>query len=48
MRDLEEILKELNEAEKEYAKKCEEYGISEKAKRKKEEDKTDSNDEKKD
>lgn len=38
MRDLEEILAELNAAEKEYARKCREYGIEEKGKRKKEED----------
>ena len=35
MRDLEEILAELNAAEKEYAKKCQEYGIEEKVRRKK-------------
>ena len=38
MRDLEEILAELNAAEKEYAKKCEEYGIEEKGKRKRDSD----------
>ena len=38
MRDLEEILAELNAAEKEYAKKCKEYGIEEKGKKKKAED----------
>ncbi len=38
MRSLEEILKELNEAEKEYARKCKEYGIEEKGKKKKNED----------
>ena len=27
MKDLEEVLKELKAAEKEYAKKCKEYGI---------------------
>lgn len=27
MRTLDEVLKELNDAEKEYQKKCEEYGI---------------------
>ena len=37
MRSLEEILVELNAAEKEYAHKCREYGIEEKGKRKKEE-----------
>ena len=37
MRSLEEILVELNAAEKEYAQKCREYGIEEKGKRKKEE-----------
>jgi len=35
MRSLEEILKELNDAEKEYAEKCKEYGIEEKTKKKK-------------
>lgn len=35
MRDLEEILAELNAAEKEYAQKCKEYGIEEKGKKKK-------------
>ena len=35
MKDLEEILAELNAAEKEYAQKCKEYGIEEKGKRKK-------------
>lgn len=34
MRDLEEILKELNAAEKEYAEKCKEYGIEESVKKK--------------
>ena len=40
MRDLEEILKELNAAEKEYAEKCKIYGIEESSgrKQKKEED----------
>lgn len=37
MKSLEEILQELNAAEKEYAQKCKEYGIEEKGKRKKEE-----------
>ena len=35
MRSLEEILAELNAAEKEYARKCREYGIEEKGSRKK-------------
>ena len=35
MRDLEEILAELNAAEKEYAQKCKEYGIEEKTRKKK-------------
>ena len=39
MRDLEEILAELNAAEKEYARKCQEYGIEEKGKRKNNENK---------
>ena len=34
MRSLEEVLKELNEAEKEFKKKCEKYGIEETKKRK--------------
>ncbi len=34
MRELKEILAELNAAEKEYARKCKEYGIEEKGKRK--------------
>ena len=37
MRTLEEILAELNAAEKEYAEKCQKYGIEEKTKKKKEE-----------
>ena len=37
MRSLEEILVELNAAEKEYAEKCKEYGIEEKGRKKKEE-----------
>lgn len=37
MKSLEEILQELNAAEKEYAAKCKEYGIEEKGKKKKEE-----------
>ena len=35
MRSLEEVLAELNAAEKEYAKKCREYGIEEKGKNQK-------------
>ncbi|MBQ0036811.1 MAG: hypothetical protein KBT35_07845 [Firmicutes bacterium] len=35
MKSLEEILAELNAAEKEYAQKCKEYGIEEKTKKKK-------------
>ena len=44
MRDLEEILKELNAAEKEYAEKCKRYGIEENSgrKRKKEDGEPDS------
>ena len=38
MRDLEEILKELKNAEKEYAEKCKKYGIEEKKSKKKEEE----------
>lgn len=37
MRSLEEILVELNAAEKEYAEKCKEYGIEEKSRKKKDE-----------
>ncbi len=40
MRSLEEILNELNAAEKEYARKCAEYGIEEKGKKKKADDKS--------
>ena len=36
MRSLEEILAELDAAEKEYADKCEKYGIEEKTRKKKE------------
>ena len=36
-RTLEEILAELNSAEKEYAEKCKKYGIEEKHRKKKEE-----------
>ncbi|MBQ6333510.1 MAG: hypothetical protein IJI46_00340 [Erysipelotrichaceae bacterium] len=35
MRSLEEILAELNAAEKEYAQKCARYGIEENGKKKK-------------
>ena len=35
MRSLEEILEELNAAEKEYSEKCKEYGIEETSKRRK-------------
>ena len=35
MRDLEDVLKELKAAEKEYAKKCKQYGITESGKDKK-------------
>lgn len=34
MRDLEEVLQELKNAEKEYAKKCKMYGIEETGKKK--------------
>lgn len=47
MRSLEEVLAELKAAEKEYAEKCQKYGIDDKHKKKKDvqlED--DSNDEK--
>lgn len=37
MRSLEEILAELDAAEKEYTQKCEEYGIEEKGRKKKDE-----------
>ena len=37
MRSLEEILAELDAAEKEYSRKCEEYGIEEKGRKKKDE-----------
>ena len=36
MRSLEEILADLDAAEKEYAEKCEKYGIEEKTRKKKE------------
>lgn len=45
MRDLEEILAELNAAEKEYARKCMEYGIEEKSRRKKEDNSMENNEE---
>lgn len=35
MKSLDEIMAELNAAEKEYAQKCKEYGIEEKTKKKK-------------
>ncbi len=35
MRSLEEILAELNAAEKEYTQKCEQYGIEEKVRKRK-------------
>jgi len=34
MRSLEDVLKDLNDAEKEYKNKCDKYGIEEKGKRK--------------
>ena len=34
MRSLEEVLKDLNEAEKEFKSKCEKYGIEETTKKK--------------
>ncbi len=34
MRSLEDVLKDLHDAEKEYKEKCEKYGIEEKQKRK--------------
>ena len=37
MRSLEEVLKELKEAEKEYSDKCLKYGIKETTRKKKEE-----------
>ena len=37
MRSLEEILAELDAAEKEYSRKCEEYGIEEKGRKKRDE-----------
>lgn len=47
MRSLDEVLKDLSDAEKEYKEKCEKYGIEEKRKRKvKEEENTVENAEK--
>ena len=43
MRDLEDILKELKSAEKEYAEKCKKYGIEEKKSKKKDENVADEN-----
>lgn len=41
MKRLDELLKQLEEAEKEYSEKCQKYGIEETSKRKKKEgDKT--------
>ncbi len=37
MRSLEEVLAELNAAEKEYARKCAQYGIEESGRKKKSE-----------
>ena len=45
MRSLEEILEELNAAEKEYQAKCREYGIEEKTRKKKIENSEESNEE---
>ncbi|MBR5755235.1 MAG: hypothetical protein IKX97_05400 [Erysipelotrichaceae bacterium] len=45
MRSLEEILAELNAAEKEYARKCREYGIEETGRRKKSQDAQDNTEE---
>ena len=42
-RTLEEILDELNAAEKEYAEKCAKYGIEEKSRKKKEKDDENNN-----
>jgi len=42
-RTLEEILKDLKDAEKEYSEKCKKYGIEEKGKKKKEEIQVDEN-----
>ena len=43
MRTLEEILADLNAAEKEYSEKCKKYGIEEKRKKKKEDEKQTEN-----
>lgn len=42
-RSLEEILADLNAAEKEYSEKCKKYGIEEKHRKKKEEPAVDEN-----
>ena len=42
MKTLEEILAELDAAEKEYNNKCKEYGIEESSKRKKQEEKVET------
>ena len=42
MKTLEEILAELDAAEKEYNNKCKEYGIEETSKRKKQDDKVET------
>jgi len=39
MRSLQEVLAELDAAEKEYSRKCQEYGIEEEVKKKKDEGK---------
>ena len=44
MRSLEEVLAELKAAEKEYAEKCEKYGIAQNSKKKKEVVEDDSKD----
>lgn len=46
MRDLEEVLQELKNAEKEYAKKCKMYGIEEKGKKSSKEEEQDIESEK--
>ena len=43
VRSLEEILADLNAAEKEYSEKCKKYGIEEKHRKKKEEPAVDEN-----
>ncbi len=45
MRSLEEVLAELKAAEKEYAEKCEKYGIAQNSKKKKEVVETNTTDE---